>query len=373
MSKDPESILAGLAAMPTAPFHEEAPAAWILRYCQAHSLRCRVEHWGLLVEPGRAHRHASVVFLAHLDHPGFSVRSVRGREARLEILGGVPDICRGARVRVFGFDGGSQLGRVARRGSMARNGRRVIPVRLSGRVATVAGPARFAMWDLVPIRWAGRRAYGRALDDLAGCAAILAALARLNGSPRPPAVRAVFTRAEEVGFVGAGAAMRDGAIPRSAVVVSVETSRWRPGATIGDGPIVRLGDRSGLFDSGLTAALLRVAESLGRRVPGFCYQRALLDGGTCEATALLAAGYRATGLACPLGNYHNQAIDRPGWGAGRGVAPEFIDRGDWCGLVRLIEEAALRLPQEAARGRDVRRRLASVFRRNRSRLRGGPA
>ena len=34
-------------------------------------------------------------------------------------------------------------------------------------------------------------------------------------------------------------------------------------------------------------------------------QRCLMDGGSCEATAYAAFGYRTGGLCLPLGNYHN--------------------------------------------------------------------
>ncbi len=58
-----------------------------------------------------------------------------------------------------------------------------------------------------------------------------------------------------------------------------------------------------------------------------------MDGGTCEATAFLEAGYTAGGVCVALGNYHN-------CGANGRIAAENIHEGDWRGLVRLITESA---------------------------------
>jgi endoglucanase len=231
----------------------------------------------------------------------------------------------------------------------------------------------FGMWDLPAFRRDGTRLYARGLDDVAGCAAILAAIDRLAEGRRPPAVEGIFTRAEEVGFVGAtawvqGERRRAGPVGLPSVVVSIETSHWRPGAEPGRGPVVRLGDRAGLFDAEATSALLRVADGRARRDGAMRHQRCLLDGGACEATSLRVFGYRTTGLACPLGNYHNNNWDRRLGTAGPGVAPEFIDLGDWLGLVDLIAAAARDLPRAMAQQKHQKRRVIGHYRRYRSRL-----
>ncbi len=370
MPQPTDRILRELVALPTAPFHEERVAAAIIRVAESRRLRWRMDRAGnLCVTFRNAARGVPIVFLAHMDHPGFRVRAVRGATVDLEVLGGAPRVRRGARLRLYGLEDGSR--RVVTTASERRRGaRRLVRARMVD--APVVGSPAFGMWDLPPCVRDGRRLRGRAMDDLAGCAAILEAMSRLSLSRRQPPVRAVFTRAEEVGFVGVSAALRTPGrrplIPRTAVVVSVETSRWRAGAAIGQGPVVRLGDRAGLFDPAATTALVRVAESLRRRDRVFRFQRDLLDGGTCEATALRVAGIRSSGLACPLGNYHNRASDRRSRFAGEGVAEEFIDLGDWRGLVRLIEAAATRMRPEAARLARVRRAVNSLYRRYRSSL-----
>jgi len=143
-------------------------------------------------------------------------------------------------------------------------------------------------------------------------------------SETPVDLYAVFTRAEEVGFVGATALAKGTLLPKSVPVVSIEMSKALPGAEQGKGYVVRLGDRMTLFDPALTQFLLEVARGMSE-IP---FQQRLMDGGACEATAFNALGYRASGVCLPLGNYHNQGPD--------GLAPEYIHADDWNGLVKFI-------------------------------------
>jgi endoglucanase len=101
---------------------------------------------------------------------------------------------------------------------------------------------------------------------------------------------------------------------------------------VGKGPVVRLGDRSGPFDPRAVALVTGAARQLGEQ--GLAYQSALMAGGTCEATAFGAFGYRAGGIALPLVAYHNQGP--------RGVAPEEVDVRDLEGAVSLIAAVAER-------------------------------
>ena len=58
----------------------------------------------------------------------------------------------------------------------------------------------------------------RAADDLAGCGCILAALDRLRVDPPAGDVYGVFTRAEEVGLVGARLLAEAGTLPLDTLV-----------------------------------------------------------------------------------------------------------------------------------------------------------
>ena len=62
-------------------------------------------------------------------------------------------------------------------------------------------------------------------------------------------------------------------------------------------------------------------------------QRQLMDGGTCEATPYLLHGYVATGIALPLGNFHNMT---PGYT----IAAEYVHRRDFLTCAGLLLAAA---------------------------------
>ena len=173
----------------------------------------------------------------------------------------------------------------------------------------------------------------RAADDLAGCAGILAALASLVSRPAPGDVYGVFTRAEEVGLIGARLLAESGVLPKDALVVSLESSRTLPGAEMGGGPVIRVGDAGQTFNADAEAALVRAKEVLQAEPAGFQAQRQLMTGGVCEASAFARYGYRATGIAFPLGNYHNDSPDG-------GIEAEYINIDDFIGGVRLMVEAA---------------------------------
>ncbi|MFU8830132.1 MAG: hypothetical protein ACNA8P_11965, partial [Phycisphaerales bacterium] len=169
-----------------------------------------------------------------------------------------------------------------------------------------------------------------------------------------------FTRAVEIGFVGAIAASREKLLPRDGRYVLLENSRSFPESPIGGGPIVRVGDRMSTFSPALTAGIAKVAEDLakanGERKdtdPGqiedtnrpaatFKWQRKLMPGGACESTTYMAYGYESTCLCLPLGNYHNmadlQAVqdEEPEAVANARPGREHIALDDYHNLIRLL-------------------------------------
>jgi len=155
----------------------------------------------------------------------------------------------------------------------------------------------------------------------------------------------LFTRAEEIGFVGAMAACKLGTIPKKCVVVAVENSSELVNAKMGDGPILRVGDKATTFTSAATAFCNAVASDLAKRTRRFKYQRRLMDGGTCESTAYCALGLEATGVCLALGNYHN--LNKR---TGR-IAGEFIDVEDFVNLATWF--VALVATARTYTGRDV--------------------
>ena len=145
----------------------------------------------------------------------------------------------------------------------------------------------------------------RALDDLAGCGSILAALERVVSDKAETEMYAIFTRAEEGGLYGARLLAEAGTLPKETLVVSIESSPVIPGVAQGEGPVIRTGDAAYTFDADAEQVLIAARESIRGRDPDFKCQRQLMSGGTCESTAFAVFGYRATGIAYPLVNYHN--------------------------------------------------------------------
>ena len=368
-------LAARTMACPTAPYREGAVISWLREFARNRShLQVRFDrHYNLeLRRRGLRPSPSPLVFAAHMDHPGFRALGGerRGMNNGLDalFLGGVaPEyFLPGARVRFFGPDTSVR----ARVVGLRRRGRqRGLRVELEAE-APVA-PGSFGMWNLPAFRSGGRnpdRIESRAADDLAGVAAILALFDRVEAidPTRRVDVRALFSRAEEVGFLGALAVARAGRLPPQSRLIVVEASKafaHAPiaGGPVAGGPVLRVGDWATLFDDELSRWMAAVGEELGRTSRGrFRFQRQLMDGGTCEATAYRQYGYRVAGMCLPLGNYHNMN------GRGR-VAAESISRADLVGLARfgegLVRADAL-LPGRGERrsGAPLRRRLRALSR-----------
>jgi endoglucanase len=184
----------------------------------------------------------------------------------------------------------------------------------------------------------------------------------------------LFTRAEEVGFVGAIAACKHKTVPKSARLICLENSRSFPtDSPIGAGPIVRVGDRLSVFEPTLTNQISMLVMEYQKTNPAFKFQRKLMPGGTCEATTFSAYGHHSTCLCLPLGNYHNM-IDIDGVTSGKPptrparVGPEFISIGDYHGLIHMLILCATGLdstnaPTLKSRMEDFYREHAAVLER----------
>jgi len=280
------------------------------------------------------------VFTAHMDHPGFVTTRRRGREVWAHFRGHVkPEYVLGSRVRLFP-PGGEVCATIATRRAIKP------PPWWSCRMVldspAAVPPGTVGMWDLPAFRRRGRRVSARACDDVAGTAAVVCAVDRIAAAETEANVIGLLTRAEEAGFVGALAACRLGTIPKDALVVGIEASKAQPGAPLGGGVVLRVGDRARTFDPALDAHISAVAAALARKRSDFRFTRQLMPGGTCESMVYCLFGYRAAALALPLGNYHNMGAD------GR-IRPEQIDLGDFASLVELLAALAAvdRSPDEA--------------------------
>lgn len=307
-------VVQGLLAQPTAPFHEEAVRDEIvsqLKQCPHVS----IEHdkFGNLIARYRRKTRAAAkwAFAAHMDHPGW----VRDTNGKFRFLGSVAKkYLVNARMKKFGA---------------------------------------FAMWDLPAFKFKDEQIHSRACDDLLGCAEIICLFRELEARRADVHCLGLFTRAEEVGFVGAIKLAQSGILPRKTTIFSLETSTPRGSAKIGAGPIIRVGDRLSIFDGPVTARLLQLAQAA--EIP---VQRCLLDGGACEATAYRLYGYRCVAASLALGNYHNCTPKES-------IAPEFVALTDYANMVRLCLEAVvdnLRGPDPEVALREKLEKNADLFR-----------
>ena len=325
-------ILAGLGACPAVAYQEGLVASFIRKTVVGMGLGIEADrHGNLIVRVGAPSEDPPIAFMAHMDHPGFEALEVDGAKVVAAPLGGVPAASMTDRVPVQAIlaDGTRVNGITA--GKHGADEDRRISVELD---SVAEAPVPFPIvFDLTDFDFDGELVHMRALDDLAGCAAILVALEQMKGVEACGEVYGVFTRAEEVGLVGARLLAEDGVLPQKTLVVSLEASRTLPGAAIGEGPVIRVGDASFTFDAEAESVLLKAREELSQSDSGFKAQRQLMSGGTCEASGFRFYGYRSTGIAFPLGNYHNAAPDGS-------VQAEHIHIDDFVGGVRMVVEAA---------------------------------
>ncbi len=286
-------------------------------------------HGNLLLHVKRGRRQTArpVCITAHVDHPGFvAKRMIDDRTLQAYWRGGVKvDYFRNQRARFY-VDDAPVAGRIKSMTTKGKGDRERADV-VTFAVSKEVPAGTVGMWALPEPAVRKGRIYARACDDLAGVAACLCAIDTLSKSKQNAEAYFLFTRAEEVGFVGAMAAIKSSTVPKKCFVVVTETSSERPHAPLGDGPILRVGDRVTSFTSAVTGFCGRVADELTKRKKRFKFQRRLMDGGMCEATAFCTLGYEATCACLSLGNYHNMNTK-----TGK-IAPEYIDLSDFENLV----------------------------------------
>ena len=302
-----------ILSQPTAPFHEEFVKAEIqLQLEKLPYVTVQEDQYGnLIARYSRGHIRPRYAFSVHMDHPGW-VQKPGAAAGEMTFLGGVKKeyLDRGM-VQSFGD---------------------------------------FGMWNLPAFDVKDDKIYGRACDDLIGCAAMIAMLSDLGDANVLTTVVVFFTRAEEVGFLGAIHLAKSRHIPKNIILLSIETSAEKPPARMGDGPIIRVGDRSSIFDPEVTLQLTQLARKF--KIP---HQRCLMSGGTCEATAYQNFGVRTGALCIALANYHNcaQSIQ---------IVREFVSYSDFVNLIALCVAIVSEPPAPFTYHKDLRRDLEQIMR-----------
>ena len=293
-------------------------------------------------------REPPIAFVAHMDHPGYEIfspdtaSSDGSQEYLARALGGVPaaSMTKNTPAFVLMPDGEripAEIRPLAADSPDNGSGDRLVSVHVESD-AELAMPAA-VVFDLPDFGIDGDMIRMRAADDLAGCGSILSALERLVTGDAEADFIAVFTRAEEGGLFGARLMAEAGTLPGNTLVVSVESSPLIPGVEQGKGPVIRTGDRVYTFDADAEQVFSAALQSLRTTDSEFKAQRQLMSGGGCEATAFAVFGYTVTGLAFPLGNWHNATTTIPD--PDGGVDSEYISVSDYLGGVALMAEAGV--------------------------------
>ena len=317
-----------LMRQPAVAYQEDLVAGEVEAFCAEQGLECTRDGYGNLIaslttDPAQP----PIALVAHMDHPGFEMlRPLAERTWEAQFLGGVsPSYFRpGIPVRCFPGGQNAFLGEKLPEGELR--------FKVEFPVAPSL-PPNLAVWDLVPFSAESGRIKGRSCDDLIGVAAILTTLATLKRTGAQVNLKGLITRAEEVGFHGTLLLAQSGLLSKNTLVVSLETSRELPPVQLGQGVIIRVGDKTSIFESRGTRYLSQIAAGIQERDPSFRFQRALMSGGTCEATPFQEFGYRTIALCVALGNYHN-------CGADNRILEEYVSMPDAQGLVRLLLEVS---------------------------------
>lgn len=246
-----------IVSIPTTSYHEQAVGRAIRAFLDRYAIPYEIDRYGNIIAHYRKGAPCRpLALMAHTDHPGFELEaagtfpefSQANWSARL--LGGVMAdyFKQRASVRVFA---GNDLNRPVTGevlGGVRLGGPREF--RLFLRIEETdqkLQPGNFGIWDLTDFELTDGFIHARVLDDLVGCVAGMLTLWKLVRDGIETNVYGVFTRAEEVGLVGAEMVFQQKLLPADTFVVSLEASRTLPGAVQGEGPVVRVGDRAFTF------------------------------------------------------------------------------------------------------------------------------
>ena len=329
-----QEILRLLGKNPATSFNEGLVSGQIKILLSESDISYKEDQYGNIIAEvpgvGAGNDDPSIAFVAHMDHPGLEVTEVRDDGLVIATaMGGIPNAVFNQESGGFTFDAQGN-----------RNPCRLQPYDgATDRTVCVVGDGTFDVgnpitFDLEDFFVQDRTINMRALDDLAGCASIITVLCELKEKPSRNNVYGIFTRAEEVGLIGARLIALEKTVSLNTFMISIETSSVIPGVQQGLGPVIRTGDASYTFNAEAEQILVSARDSILKSDDSFKCQRQLMSAGSCEASAFAANGYKTTGIAFPLINWHNATtfIGDPNGDVGL----EKISLDDYQGGIRLM-------------------------------------
>ncbi|MDE2997710.1 MAG: hypothetical protein OXU79_01370 [Gemmatimonadota bacterium] len=354
MNKRLRKIFLDVLSLPTAPFHEDAVAGFIRTFARRRRIPVTADRYGnIVLRYTKGNKAESVALTAHMDHPGCEILDADGRDLTARWLGACDERhFPGGRLTIV-----SEGNEIPGRATSALDDDKTFTARAVRPLPNPGGA--FGYWGLTPVAFDGDLIRTKGADNLASCAAILAVMDRLNREKADADLWGVFTRAEEVGLLGAGGIVRARTVPKRVPIIVLETSKALPGAEIGGGPVIRVGDAMSVFDPRIEYAIHSTARDLAGTKRQFSYQRQLMSGGVCEATLYVLYNMSVGALAFPLGNYHNLGKRWP--------AEEFISASDAANMVDLCAALAVNPPVGETRS-PMKKRFANSFKSRGKRL-----
>ena len=179
-------FLARLGSHPAVAYHEAGVASEVRAILDETGVGYRVDEFGnILARLGGSDPDvAPLAIVAHMDHPGFELTERHGDSADefvASALGGIPASSFAAGVPLqVALPGGQRVAAVTA-GPHGEESERKALVRVSDPTAAAELPLPAgAVFDLADFELDGEYIRMRAVDDLAGCASALAAMARLR-------------------------------------------------------------------------------------------------------------------------------------------------------------------------------------------------
>ena len=313
---------------PTAPYREQILRKYIKAFCKERAIAVRQDEMGNLITTyGTQYGKEVLAFEAHMDHPGFIVEEdSKNKKASAVFYGGVEkDYFKNAKVRVF-----SDRRQVSGQIIKIKFERKKFIKRVWLKFEDEVKRGDLAMWDLPAFKVRRGKLYSRACDDCVGCAALLCLFDGLVQKGIKKKVSGIFTVAEEAGLHGAKFLCTNKEISRQTAIITIETSMQLPGAELGDGVVVRVGDLQNVFNPDVTEFIRASAKRIKREDKMFCYQRKLMDAGTCESSIYQDFGYLTGAVCIPLANYHNRNSKS------KKIEAEYVSIADLVNLVKLL-------------------------------------
>jgi putative aminopeptidase len=295
----------------------------------------------LLVVAGPERAAKSLLFIAHMDETGYLVSGLRDDGAvDVRPVGGFfPTLYEGQVVLIRtarGDIGGVIPPRSGYNASIEATGafgEEDVHVEVGTRDRAATEALGIALGDPVTIpkeflRLAGSFGAGRAVDDRAGCTALVLALRRLDPNRLRHRVTFAFSVEEEIGLEGARV-LAETLRPDLAIgvdtFVSSDTPLERPAfahAILGKGPVVRAIDSSNITDRAIVDRVLALAREAGLPI-----QYGLTRGGN-DGSVFPPLGVPNLAISWPTVHSHSPV--------------EVIHEGDLDGLALLVQIIAER-------------------------------